>query len=190
MLFVFSYLSLLFIFNNHAVYKLSSFTMLMVKGTRWYTRTYQYMLECYASPVNIFAQYNQNPISMTIKHSLVVCWSSKVGTLPPCWDSLTWVGDLRGCSHQPIQTPSIGMSGCNNVKSGGPHLYLNIIPTNFIAGNGRKFWCDRGMRLGTPCEVVLKRKTPTSWGSLVTMFHHALHAYPSISIAVSGRIWA
>ena len=36
------------------------------------------------SPANIFAEYNQNPILVLFNHV-------SVGTLPPCWDLLTWV---------------------------------------------------------------------------------------------------
>ena len=39
-----------------------------------------------------FCINNQDPFLMIISHILMVSWGSKVGTLPPCWDLLTWVG--------------------------------------------------------------------------------------------------
>jgi hypothetical protein len=44
------------------------------------------------SPENIFAWNNQDPTLMTFNHMLTITWGSQVGTLPPCWDLLTWVG--------------------------------------------------------------------------------------------------
>ena len=46
---------------------------------------------------------------------------------------------VRGRSHRAVPTPSIDICGCNSEKSGGPcHLFLNIIPSDFMATTERK----------------------------------------------------
>ena len=44
------------------------------------------------SPTNMFAWNNEDLTLMIVNHMSMVSWGSKVGTLPPCWDLLTWVG--------------------------------------------------------------------------------------------------
>ena len=46
---------------------------------------------------------------------------------------------MRSSSHQPLLTPSISISGCNNVENGGRHLFLNIIPAISRAEADGKF---------------------------------------------------
>ena len=53
-----------------------------------------------SNPMNICALSNQESTLMIISHILVVTRGSKVGTLPPCWDLLTWVG-LGPCVNHP-----------------------------------------------------------------------------------------
>ena len=43
-------------------------------------------------PYDIWALNNQDPTLMIFDHILMVSWGSTVGTLPLCWDLLTWVG--------------------------------------------------------------------------------------------------
>ena len=42
--------------------------------------------------VNIFPSNDKDPTFIIFNHVLVITWGSQVGTLPPCWDLLTWVG--------------------------------------------------------------------------------------------------
>ena len=50
---------------------------------------------------------------------------------------------MRGWSQRPIETPSVGISGCNRMwKAEGQHPFLNIS----TSGTGRKVWCDQGTR--------------------------------------------
>ena len=44
--------------------------------------------------------------------------------------------------HRPLASPAVIVR-----KVVGQHLFLNIIPSNFTVGSGRKVWCDRGMSL-------------------------------------------
>jgi hypothetical protein len=60
------------------------------------------------------------------------------------WGLRSWT--LRGWSHQPIQTPYVGISGCNSVKNGGPTSISEHNPYNFMVGTEWKVWCDQGMR--------------------------------------------
>jgi hypothetical protein len=57
-------------------------------------------------------------------------------------ESLVWSG------HEGLITPSTYGTVCQHLceKWWGQHLFLNIIPSNFMAKTGRKVWCDRGMR--------------------------------------------
>ena len=52
----------------------------------------------------------------------------------------------RGWSHRPLVAPSIIISDCNSVESGGQIFILYILPSNFMVGTGREVWCDQGMR--------------------------------------------
>ena len=62
--------------------------------------------------------------------------------------SQTAVSWFKGWSHRAVPTPSVGISGCNNEKMAGYHLFLNIIPSNFTARTERKVWCDWGIKAG------------------------------------------
>ena len=44
------------------------------------------------NPLNIFSWNNKDPTLMIVTNILVYSRGSKVETLPPCWDLLTWVG--------------------------------------------------------------------------------------------------
>ena len=44
--------------------------------------------------------------------------------------------------HHPSASPAVKVR-----KMVGYHLFLNIIPSNFMARTERKVWCDRGINM-------------------------------------------
>ena len=70
-----------------------------------------------------------------------------------CWCDL---GIWGGWSHRPVLTPSINISGCNNVKSGGPTSISQHNPqqSNFMAKTGREMlvWSGHMRGLITPAS--------------------------------------
>ena len=65
---------------------------------------------------------------------------------------------MRCRSHQAIPTPSVGISGCNNKKMMGHHLFLNIIPNNFMARTER----ERGRNRAPMSHLGVKVSYTTS----------------------------
>ena len=63
---------------------------------------------------------------------------------------------MRGRSHRLIETPSVGISDCNNVKSGGPTCIRQHNPQQFHSWNrteslvwsGHEFWWDLFLLFG------------------------------------------
>ena len=81
-------------------------------------------------------QWKENNIWM-------ICWGWKFGTsLPPSWNLLTWWGVDHSdrFKHHPSASPAIIVW-----KLVDQHLFLNLIPINFMAGTWQKVWCDRPM---------------------------------------------
>ena len=68
--------------------------------------------------------------------------SFTVGTGRKVWcDQGRGVDRTGQFRHHPLASPAVIVW-----KVVGQHLFLNIIPSNFTAGTGRKVWCDWGMR--------------------------------------------
>ena len=76
-----------------------------------------------------------------------------------CDDQKATLALRRGSwSHQPAQTPPVGIFGCNVWKVMSQHLFLNVMPNNYTVGGKQKVWCDHGMKHDTwsKCSKFIK----------------------------------
>jgi hypothetical protein len=71
----------------------------------------------------------------------------------------------------------------------GQHLFLNIIPSNFIVGTGREVWCDRGMRVEYAARVsfspyyVSNCYTRDTWRSILSSVAISFSIFTDVSLA-------
>ena len=76
---------------------------------------------------------------------------------------------LMSVSHQPLLTPSINISGCNNVKSGGPTSIYNMIPTFSGLEPDGKFGVMRAVGRTTSLLALIAAVPTKSSGRICTL---------------------
>jgi hypothetical protein len=99
---------------------------------------------------------------------------------------------LRVWSHRPVETPSVGISGCNRVKSGGPTSKFDHNPQQFHSWNqteslvwsGHESWVN----LHKSCNMEnyiwsTYASRDLKHGSIISIVSHC-------AVAFSTRLWS
>ena len=97
-----------------------------------------------------------------------------------------YCNSLRGRSHRAVRHHPLTSPAVIVKKVVGHHLFMNIIPNNFMARTEQKVWCDRGMRAIKLC-VKWQMGWSKPWTLLREFLQITLLVY--IPLLISSESW-